>query len=219
MAPTRIRTAKSSSLPARLKPRRSPQQGRAKALVAAILEAGSRILVARGFEQLSMQQVATVAGVSPGSLYQYFPDKGSLVAAIIEAQSEREVAFHAERFAQLAPDADLFETIETILRSLLEFQRREGALMRRTLEALAFLGRYPSLGARVRDTSQLVQGLLARHRGAVAVDDPQLATHVLTNALHSLTHDGVLPRPASLDDETLLREAMRLVRGYLLTPA
>jgi hypothetical protein len=38
---------------------------------------------------------------------------------------------------------------------------------------------------------------------------------VLANSIHSLTHDGVLPRPPDLDDEALVREVMRLVRGYL----
>lgn len=164
-----------------------------------------------------MQQVAKVAGVSPGSLYQYFPDKPALVAALVEAQSQRELAFHAERFTQLAPGADLFAALEHLVRSVLEFQRAEGPLMRALLAAMPWLGRYPSLAARVKDASALVTGLLERHRAQVVVEDLALATHVLTNAIHSLTHDGVLPRPTALDDAALLREVMRLVRGYLTT--
>ena len=61
----------------------------------------------------------------------------------------------------------------------------------------------------------LVSAVLEAHRSEIAVEDLELATHVLANAIHSLTHDGVLSRPASLDDETLVREVMRLVMGYL----
>jgi AcrR family transcriptional regulator len=215
MAPTRIRAAKKSSLPERLRPRKSPRQARAKELVAAVLEAGSRILISRGYEKLSMQQVAKVAGVSPGSLYQYFPDKASLVAALVEAQSERELAFHLARFSTLKPDATLAEALEHVVRSIVAFQEAEGPLMRRTLEAMAFLGRYPSLAARVNEAVKFLRGLLEAHRGAIAVSDLDLATHVLTNAMHGLTHDGVLPRPVTLDDETLVREVMRLCIGYL----
>jgi hypothetical protein len=56
---------------------------------------------------------------------------------------------------------------------------------------------------------------LREHRAEIAVDDLDLATHVIANAMHSLTHDGIAPRPASLDDETLVREVMRLTMGYL----
>jgi AcrR family transcriptional regulator len=215
MAPTRIRTVKESALPRRLRPRKSPRQARAQDLVAAVLEAGSRILVAQGYEQLSMQQVAKVAGVSPGSLYQYFPDKAALVAALVEAQSERELAFHQARFAELRPDASLAEALEHVVRSVLAFQQAEGALMRRTLEAMAFLGRYPSLAARVHEAARFMRALLEAHREAIAPGDLELATHVVSNAMHSLTHDGALPRPSTLDDETLVREVLRLCLGYL----
>jgi AcrR family transcriptional regulator len=215
MAPTRIPKAKSSPLPERLRPRKSPRQARAKELVAAILEAGSRILIARGYEQLSMQQVAKVAGVSPGSLYQYFPDKASLVAALVEAQSERELRFHLARFALVSPDATLAEALEHVVRSIVAFQQHEGPLMRRTLEAMPWLGRYPSLRARVTQPVQHLRALLEAHRAELAVDDLELATHVVANTMHSLTHDGVLPRPSTLDDETLVREVLRVTLGYL----
>ncbi len=215
MAPTRIPAPASAALPDHLEPRKSPTQERARVLVSAVVEAASRVLAERGYAKFSMKRVAEVAGVGPGSLYQYFPDKRSLVAAVVEAQSERELAFHAERRARSSAGAGLFETIESMLRSVLEFQRAEGPLMRRLLESLAYLGRYPSLAAKVRDSAAIVRALLEEHRSEIAPLDLDLATHVLTNAIHSLTHDGVLPRPDTLDDETLLREAMRLVRGYL----
>lgn len=215
MAPTRIRKPKDAALPERLRPRKSPSQGRARVLVSAVLEAGSRVLIEQGFEKLSMQRVAKIAGVSPGSLYQYFPDKAALVAAIIEAMSERELAFHLEQFASLPADATLSQAIERMVRSVLAFQRNEGPLMRRGLEAMQHLGRYPALAARVIDAASSLQLVLEAHRSEIAVDDLGLATHVLANAIHSLTHDGALARPASLDDETLVRAVLRLVMGYL----
>lgn len=214
MASTRI----PASLPERLRPRKSPRQTRAKELVAAVLEAGSRILVRDGYEKLSMQQVATLAGVSPGSLYQYFPDKAALVTALVEAQSQREVVFHAERFANFSLQAPLLELLEAMVRSVVDFQRSEGALMRRTLEAIPFLGRYPTLAARVSENVALLCSVLEANRAKLPKGlTPELAAHVLANSIHSLTHDGVLQRPGALDDETLVREVMRLVRGYLRT--
>ena len=202
-------------LPKRLQPRKAPVQSRSKDTVEAVLAAASRILVAKGWAGLSMQEVAAVAGVSPGSLYQYFPDKHALVAELVERISQREAEFQLQRFQALPQGTRLLELLELIVRGTLEFQRREGELMRALLEALPHLGRHELLVERVRGVAALLEGIFEAHRDEVAHDDLALVTHVVVNAVHSLTHDGVLARPARLDDETLVRELKRLVGGYL----
>lgn len=206
----------SPGLPRHLKPRKAPRQSRSRVLVDAIVEAGTRLLTEKGFEALTLKDVAALAGVSPGSLYQYFPDKGSLVAEITERQSARELAFHLERFATLSPETTLEDGLRLMISAILDFQRQEGPLFRQTLAALQHLGRYEQLAARAREAALVFRGLLEHHRHRLAIDDLDLATHVCANAIHSLTHDGVLTRPDSLDDPTLSRELERLVLGYLL---
>jgi AcrR family transcriptional regulator len=217
MRTTRISGLK-RRLPKRLQPRKAPVQSRSKDTVEAVLEAASRILIAKRWAGLSMQQVASTAGVSPGSLYQYFPDKHALVAELIERISQREVEFQLARFAALPEGASLLDTFELIVKGTLEFQRREGELMRALLECVPHLGRHQLLVDRVKTTAGVLRQLLEAHRAQIAHDDLDLVTHVLVNAVHSLTHDGVLPRPASLDDETLARELTRLIAGYLRAP-
>lgn len=215
MPTTRKGRPRMPGVPAPLNPRKLPKQQRAQALVDAVLEAGSRILAERGYEKLSMQRVAELAGVSPGSLYQYFPSRSALVAAIVEAQSRRELAFLQARAATLPAGASLEATLELVLRTILDFQHQEGPLMRRALEAMQHLGRFELLAQRAAEGSLVLRTLLEQHRQRLGDLDPALATHVLANAIHSLTHDGVLRRPETLDDETLLRELLRLVLGYL----
>src|SRR5438105_822417 len=65
-------------------PRKNPRQERSRATVDAILTATARILVAEGYDHASTNRVALAAGVSVGSLYQYFPSKEALVAALID---------------------------------------------------------------------------------------------------------------------------------------
>ena len=67
-----------------LNPRKKPRQARAEATVEAILEAATRILSDSHFAEFNTNRVAEVAGVSIGSLYQYFPSKEALTAALIE---------------------------------------------------------------------------------------------------------------------------------------
>jgi hypothetical protein len=134
---------------------------------------------------------------------------------LVEAQSERELAFHLVRFERLPAAATLEQALELMVRAVVDFQRQEGPLMRRTLEALPHLGRCPKLVERAKRATEFLRALLETHREELAVDDLELATHVVANALHSLTHDGVLARPPWLDDERLVREALRLALGYL----
>lgn len=76
-----------------LRPRKVPQQSRAEHTVAAILEAAAAILETRGMEGLNTNLVAKRAGVSVGTLYQYFPNKDALVVAL---SLREQAAFYAE---------------------------------------------------------------------------------------------------------------------------
>jgi AcrR family transcriptional regulator len=66
-----------------LSPRKKPMQRRSTATVDAIFEATIQVLLSNGFEKTSTVQIAERAGVSVGSLYQYFPNKRSLLAGIV----------------------------------------------------------------------------------------------------------------------------------------
>src|SRR5580698_3835386 len=76
------RTARPSSLNAR----KTPRQKRSVATVGAILDAAARILEKQGFDAYSTNAVAARAGVSIGSLYQYFPGKDAITRALIERE-------------------------------------------------------------------------------------------------------------------------------------
>jgi AcrR family transcriptional regulator len=69
--------------PAALKPRKSPVQARSSATVVAIFEATIQVLLSVGHDRLTTTRVAERAGVSVGTLYQYFPHKQALMAAVL----------------------------------------------------------------------------------------------------------------------------------------
>src|SRR6202020_3583519 len=72
----------------RTNPRKNASQERSRLTVDALLEATARILVKEGFDKASTNRIAEVAGVSVGSLYQYFPGKEALVVAVIERHNQ-----------------------------------------------------------------------------------------------------------------------------------
>lgn len=77
-------------------PRKLPRQKRAEDTVAVIVEAAARILERNGFEGFNTNAVAEKAGVSIGSLYQYFPSKNALLRAVIEREATPLLAVELE---------------------------------------------------------------------------------------------------------------------------
>lgn len=74
---------------AHLRLRKSPTQPRSSETVAAIVEAAAQVLESEGFEGFNTNAVAARAGVSIGSLYQYFPGKDALTVALIHRETQR----------------------------------------------------------------------------------------------------------------------------------
>jgi AcrR family transcriptional regulator len=65
------------------RPKKKPRQARSRATYKALLDAGARVLIRHGYAALTTNHVAEVAGVAIGSLYEYFPDKETIVAEIV----------------------------------------------------------------------------------------------------------------------------------------
>ena len=79
----RVEDVPRARLPRRLAPRKSPTQDRARETVEAILEAAVDLFSSRGYARTSTNHIARRAGVSVGSLYQYFPNKDAVLTALL----------------------------------------------------------------------------------------------------------------------------------------
>src|SRR6187551_3346953 len=95
-------------------PRKFPRQERAKATTDAIIEASTQLLVERGYERFTTARAAERAGVSVGSLYQYFPNKAALAAAVIDRCCD-EFGIALERALEGRPRITLAECIGAIV--------------------------------------------------------------------------------------------------------
>lgn len=157
-----------------LKPRKMPRQRRSSEMVEIILQAATRVLERESLAGFNTNRVAEVAGISVGSLYQYFPNKAALVVALIDRTQ-----------------SGLAETLQSTIAGL------EGASLIDTLRALAALTvrqQYanPLLAAaldheekrlpvqdRIRRSEQrlieLVEPLLRRYHSELAPDLPPTA--------------------------------------------
>src|SRR5438034_5527638 len=119
---------RSSHLPQRspvlLEPRKSPVQARSAASVDAILEATIQVLLNVGKERLTTTRVALRAGVSVGTLYQYFPNKSALLQAALKRHLS-EVTNAVERVCQEQKARPLSEMATALINVFLEAKMRD----------------------------------------------------------------------------------------------
>ncbi|MFL5319530.1 MAG: TetR/AcrR family transcriptional regulator [Myxococcaceae bacterium] len=197
-----------------LSPRKSPRQERARATVDAIVAATARILVKHGYDALSTNRVAEEAGVSIGSLYQYFPSKESLVAAVGQRHFDKMMQAFEGAFEQLA-DAPLPVVARTLIRLLIEAHSVEPKLHRVLMEQIPLGGRPKPMQEFDKNICTMVRAYLEVHAGEVRPRDLDMATFVLMRSMEALCHGAVLERPEYLKGERFIDEATELVVRYL----
>ena len=95
-------------------PRKTPVQARAEITVEAICEATIQVLLSHGAERLTTTRVADRAGVSVGTLYQYYPNKRALLYAVMEEHLDR-VAAAVESACENARNQALAEMIKRVV--------------------------------------------------------------------------------------------------------
>jgi AcrR family transcriptional regulator len=198
----------------RTRPRKRPRQARSKATVDTILQATTRVLVKQGFDGLTTNAVAAAAGVSIGSLYQYFPNKEALVLALIDRHMEE---MNAAILAELTRVANL--SVAEAARCVVELTIRVHAIdpdLHRVLtEQVPRIGKL----ARLREVDEIchrmVAGLLAARRDEIAIRDPDVSAFILVSAIESVVHRAALLYPQRLRDPRLVEETTLMVTRYL----
>lgn len=103
----------------REKPRRNPKQARAQATVDAILAATFQLLEEEGESRVTTNRIAERAGVSIGTLYQYFKDRDAILAAMGERQAEA-LRYKVTQIVLAEPEQDGIRTIVQALMSGIE---------------------------------------------------------------------------------------------------
>lgn len=196
------------------KPRKLPKQRRSKEMVETILEATARILVREGYERASTNRVAEVAGVSVGSLYQYFPNKESLVAALMGRHLGEMGEIYEERFAELR-NASLEVAIRGLISASVEAHAVRPELHKVFVEQMTRAGDLGTIAEVGKRIERELLDFLQLHRQEVEREDLGLAAFLILYSVESAIHAAVIERPEYVKDGRLVDELTRLVLGYL----
>lgn len=192
--------------------RRKPVQDRSRHTVDSILEAATR-LFDRG--ATTTNGIARLAGVSIGSLYEYFPNKDAILGRLFEAHVDEAVDALAVGLDGLPPETTPLRVgVRHMVAQLLRLHEDQPGLQRVFLERLAVL---PVVRDRVAEAERRLRGVLqawlALHP-EVAVPDVELAARIVVEGSNALVH-GFVERDEGVAPEMFTDEVARLWTGYL----
>jgi AcrR family transcriptional regulator len=195
--------------------RKHPRQARSRMTVEDILEAAAQLLVAEERSALTTIRVAERAGVSVGTLYQYFSDLDAIVAKLVEVHLDREREA-MEAVLREAPATHLPELIDQLVDAFIgvfaEHPELSGALYGEIRRAPW----RPELEELGQATTSAIAHVLQERSNEVRPADPSLAAFVIVNAIDALAQRAAAQRPKDVEAGTVAQEAKRLARRYLL---
>ncbi len=196
-------------MPVSIEPRKRPRQARAAATVEAILEATAHILEREGLGALNTNNIAVRAGVSVGSLYQYFPTKQAILTEIIR-RKRRRLVDGIERALRAVDGATLADGVDGLIAATIEHQIAWPRLARTLEAAEAFLPLERETEALKQSLAAHIGGFLAEH----GIADVEVATQDLIALVRGMIDAAGLA--GETDRAFLARRIGRAARGYLM---
>jgi AcrR family transcriptional regulator len=193
--------------------RRRPTQRRAVETVEAVLDATVRLLKRSGSGSITTNKIAELAGVSIGSLYQYFPNRG----AIFQALHER----HIDQIDRMIQDivvehagAPLKDLIRAIIEAMVKSHAVDPALHELLMKEV------PHRAGGTIDFARRLHGLFLLAISSRAQElkrgrNPDAMVFVVAHMIDALSHGAALRRPPALSPSEAQQEAVRAIMAYL----
>ena len=193
---------------------RRPSQRRSQVTVTAILDAAARVFEERGFDAGTTNHVAERAGVSIGSLYEYFPNKDAMVVAVVERELERERSKLLAILEPAATEHGLAAQLRAFVETLVALHAKRPALHRILFDQAEHP---PAAHACVLGFEEsLAHALAASLRGArPRLRDPDTTAHLIVQTTESLAHRFVLRGIHDLGRADFVSELTHLLVGYV----
>lgn len=194
-------------------PRKQPKQERSQVTVEAILSATAHILTENGYNQLTTNRVAERAGVSIGSLYQYFPNKEALIFALAE-QHANEMVQLAKQHLEGLSDRTIPEVLRQIIKAALAAHAVNPKLHRVLHEQIPHSEVMKRLDqAKIEN---LLQSFLAQRSDQLRPKNLELAVFMVERTIRALIHGAMIDHPELLKTGELEQELTLMLSAYLV---
>ena len=217
---TRIRRAARVRRAQHLEPRKQPLQQRSQATVEDILTAAAQVFEAHGYAAGTTNRIAARAGVSIGSLYQYFPNKEAVALALLE----RHLAEGMRRLREwvgraVAESGGLHQALRVFVDGMIDLHADRPRLQHILLEETPLPPRvHDTLLRAEEETARTVAGLL-RLYPEVRRANLARAAHLAVQTVESLTHRFATHPAPGLPRQAFAAELVALLSAYLTSEA
>ncbi|MEE2788035.1 MAG: TetR/AcrR family transcriptional regulator [Myxococcota bacterium] len=192
--------------------RRTPRQARSEHTVDMILTAAAQVLVERGYAKTSTNHVAKVAGVSIGSLYQYFGNKDELILAVVNRHAQGVLGLLKSTMADFSTN-NIESAVHQFVDAMIAAHAVNPRLHRVCLEQILNLGIENLMELRSAAVA-IVREQLSLRRDDIDIKDLDTAAFVLVVTVDSVVHSAFMGSETP-ELECLSTEITRLILRYL----
>jgi AcrR family transcriptional regulator len=196
-------------------PRKLPQQDRSRMTVDAILEATAHILTEEGYDKANTNRIADRAGISIGSLYQYFPNKESLMAALME-QHSNEIAELVESKLNALFDTPIEVAIPELVKAVIAAHAINPRLHQVLNEEIPRSERLQQMQQADARIATLLRSYLTHWSDLIHPQNIEMTVFILSRTVESLCHAAVIEYPEFVSDRHFEQEVADLLRLYLI---
>lgn len=200
------------------RPRKQPRQARSRDTVRILLRAAAQVFSGRGYAATTTNHIAARAGVSIGSLYEYFPSKDALLVALLEEHLTEGDAILNQVWSGIDTCSDVSEVVRRFARAMIDLHARDRALHRLLLEEAPLPRRARQrIFDMEKEATARLEAYLRAHPG-ITRRDPALAAAVTVQCIEGLTHKLVV-HDNHAATEPYVEEMVALVTSYLAAPS
>jgi AcrR family transcriptional regulator len=196
--------------------RRTPSQARAAETVDTLFEATAQILERENAERLTTNHIAKRAGFSIGTLYGYFPNKGSLLHAMALREVERQQIHALEALSEAGPNSSAEELVRIVVRAVL---RPFGGRSRLRMAMMKLLVKYPGVFEAASSMQhQVIRILLQKiaQRTNRIIAEPNTDTHfTLYAAVSGAIKTAAVERPDIFETKAFEDNIVELILPFL----
>ncbi len=200
-----------------LKPRKKPRQERSKFTVDMILEASVHVFEQRGYHKATTKHIAEHAGVSVGTLYQYFPNKESILCSLMEHHIQKTYALITDVFEKIVKSNKIdSSSVEYFVKSFLKFHQKETSYHRIVLKEVQNAGQLLNewIENAEKGIMQFLEDLFAKSE-FIHVKYPKMAARLCSQMVNALVHKHILSETDENPDREFIHELTEILSCYL----